>query len=200
MRPEIKTYGGHRFNFANPAESLKHITVEEIARALSKICRYTGHTQGFYSVAQHSVLVSRIVPEHLAWDALFHDAAEAFIGDMSSPVKKMFPEYKALELRIEAAMAPVYDLRHLGNPLIKRADLILLKTEQRDLMAVDAMCVEDKYGDAVDVSGIDPLHERILPMEHEDAFQLFMARYRLLSFKRDLAAVAPESLEMRMAP
>lgn len=63
------------------------IWIEDIALGLSRINRYLGQTKFPYSVAQHSVLLSRIVPEHLRKVALLHDAPEYVIGDMISPLK-----------------------------------------------------------------------------------------------------------------
>jgi len=85
----ITTYTGRKVRplpvEGEPASGDIHLL--DIAHALSQICRYGGHTKQFYSVAQHSVLASRFIdPEHAKW-GLFHDAAEAYLGDMTRPVK-----------------------------------------------------------------------------------------------------------------
>jgi 5'-deoxynucleotidase YfbR-like HD superfamily hydrolase len=98
----ISVYDGEYFDFLDPDSSV--YTVATIAHALSNLCRYTGHVNRFYSVAEHSVLVSLSVPKKFALEGLFHDAAEAFLGDVSSPLKKLLPEYRALE---DAAMASI---------------------------------------------------------------------------------------------
>ncbi len=120
--------------------------VEEIAHALSNLCRFAGHTSGFYSVAQHSVLVAREVRDHcegtadlaLLRAALLHDAAEAFCIDLPQPIKHM-PEmagYRALIKRTEKAISESFTLGMFdGHVLIKRADLVLLATEKRDLLS-----------------------------------------------------------------
>lgn len=64
-------------------------SLEQIARNLSRICRYVGNGRHFYSVAEHSVLISRLVPEEFAKDGLFHDATEIFTGDLHSLLKKL---------------------------------------------------------------------------------------------------------------
>src|SRR5438132_13165538 len=97
----IMLQSGCLFDLANPEAS--EINVEDIAHGLAHTCRYAGQCDGFYSVAEHSVLVSQIV-QHAKLAALFHDAAEAFIGDMSRPLKQLLPNYIEIEKKIEHAI------------------------------------------------------------------------------------------------
>ncbi len=96
--------------------------IEEIAHALSNICRYTGHVSRFYSVAEHCVLVSRLAPKRYALESLLHDAAEAYLGDVSAPLKRLLPDYKAIELDVEKAIANRYNLSFPFDPRVKKAD------------------------------------------------------------------------------
>lgn len=104
----ITTASGKFFDILKPEEY--EFDIEEIATSLSNICRYTGHVNRFYSVAEHSVLVSRLVPDRLRLAALLHDASEAYVGDVSSPLKKLLPEYKQIEVNVQKALAKSFGL------------------------------------------------------------------------------------------
>lgn len=150
--PWIQTYTGRAFDLLDPKP--EQIDPLDIAHALSQICRFTGHTRHFYSVAQHSCLVAEIVndlcrgaygapcPDVVLLAALLHDAPEAYIGDVSTPLKRALrgegtiSEYDVIEARIAAAVA-----RRFGRldavagfaELIKHADMIALATEHAEL-------------------------------------------------------------------
>ncbi len=99
MNPTICTVNGSYFNFVDVKPNV--IFIDTIARALSNLCRFNGQIEKFYSVAQHSVLCSYIVPEEFAMQALFHDAAEAYIGDITTPLKILLHDYREIEKRVE---------------------------------------------------------------------------------------------------
>ncbi|QKX44275.1 hypothetical protein HPE42_20935 [Escherichia coli] len=79
----IQTLSGKKFDYLN--STTDDVEIEDIATALSHICRFSGHLPEFYSVAQHSVLCSQIVPPEFAFEALMHDAAEAYCRDIPAP-------------------------------------------------------------------------------------------------------------------
>ena len=177
MNPTILTKDGSYFNFQTPWEST--IDIGSIAHALSHICRFTGHTRQFYSVAQHSYMTSMIVPPQFALQALLHDAAEAYIGDVASPLKQMLPEYKRIEHEVEEAV-----LQHFGITLpldasIKRADLVMLATEARDLLP--------KHTSWFAGTDIQPLKETLVPLDSYYAKKLFINRFNLLNDARGAA-------------
>ena len=135
MTGHIMTYTGKLIEPLNPDPAL--IVIEDIAHALSQVCRFTGHTRHFLSVAQHSVLASRIVPPELALTALLHDASEAYLSDIARPIKQQ-PEfgtvYKAAETRLMYVIAERFGFAWPMPDAVHVADEILLRSEQRDLM------------------------------------------------------------------
>jgi len=129
----IQTYNGRKFWPLDPKP--EEIFINDIAHALSLICRYAGHCTGFYSVAQHSVYAAHLLPKELALSGLMHDAPEAYISDMPKPVKIFLPEYNQIEKGIEETIALKYNLPWPMPSKVKEIDWVLLKTEARDLMA-----------------------------------------------------------------
>lgn len=176
MRPDILTAAGRYFNFVEP--SANEFGIEEIAHALAHICRYTGHVSEFYSVAQHSVFVSYLVSQENALAALLHDAAEAFIGDVAAPLKRLLPDYQAIEKRVEAAVLTRFGLSADLPPEVKTADLIMLATEQRDLMPAHS----DEW-EWERIPGINPMALRVVPVGPCVARTFFMNRFNELTGK-----------------
>lgn len=126
----METYTGDKFHFTKPRPEEIHI--EDIAHHLSLLCRYTGACKFFYSVAQHSLYVAQLVPEELQLTALLHDAAEAYLNDISRPVK-----YSHRLDITEQEITKVIDAKYGINshhPDIKLADDIMLATEAGQLM------------------------------------------------------------------
>lgn len=177
MTTTILTSQGTYFDFEHPERSV--INVEIVAHALSHLCRFTGHCLDFYSVAQHAVVVSHLVPPEFAWEGLHHDDGEAFIGDMVSPLKKLIPGFKELERRVDAVVWRHFGLPEVLPPEVKRADLVALRTEQRDLM-------HQAGGLWTSLHGIDPApHIKIVPMAPALARQAYLDRHAELLSQRE---------------
>ncbi len=128
----IQTFTGRQVFPFRPEDS--EVVIEDIAHALSMTCRFTGHVQKFYSVAQHSILVAELVPVEHALAGLLHDASEAYLCDLPSPVKAGLPEYKQMEERVHERVCEVFGLPYPHHPVIKWADIKAVATESRDLM------------------------------------------------------------------
>lgn len=143
------------------------ICIEDIAHALSHICRFTGHSKKHYSVAQHCVHTSYLVPPEHALAALLHDAPEAYINDIAKPLKMLLPDYQVIEDHVENA---VFDAFSLPLPLpacVKHADLRMLIAEQKDIMG----CAGLPWAD------VEPLDFVIAPLLSVEAKSLFLQRY-----------------------
>jgi len=130
----IETRKGHRVSVQNPKP--EQFDIEDIAYALSNTCRFNGHCAGFLSVAEHSVLVSQRLPDNLKLAGLLHDATEAYLGDIPSPIKQFLPDYKKLEKVFETAIEDRFNLQLTdeGRGEIKRADHDALYTEAHFLI------------------------------------------------------------------
>ena len=135
----IETYTGRKIRPLNPR--VEDIHLEDIAHALSQICRFTGHTKHFWSVAQHSLLVHNLIVEQypnasvdIRLQALLHDASEAYLCDIASPIKQHMPQYKEDEKRMEAVIADRFNLSHPWDRRVKQADVVSLCIEARELM------------------------------------------------------------------
>ena len=112
------------------------IHIRDIAHSLAHQCRFAGHVSRFYSVAQHSVIMSRLVPrEHAMW-ALLHDASEAYLTDIPRPIKHLpaFAFYRAAEARAMATICRVYGLSIEAPACVKDIDIRMCATEAQALM------------------------------------------------------------------
>ena len=128
----VLSTGGY-FNIFEPHHPDNgRIRLQTVARALSNICRWGGHCQ-FFSVAEHSVLVSYMVPPEDAAEALMHDAGEAIVGDLRRPLKYTLPTFLAAEVNVETMLAAHFGLRFPYPASVKVADSSICWLEQRVL-------------------------------------------------------------------
>ena len=144
----IQTFTGKAFDLLDPKPEM--VCIEDIAHHLALINRFTGATREPYSVAQHSVLCSWIVPPELALTALLHDAPEAYVADVSRPMKEAMRDvasderyeqgltaygvpshYDRVSERIERAIGLRFGIELVDlDPRVKHADLVMLATER----------------------------------------------------------------------
>lgn len=167
----VSTFSGNRFYPLVPR--IDRVAIEDIAHGLAYQCRFNGQTRAFYSVAQHSLIVADLVPPPLRLAALLHDAAEAYLGDMVKPLKVLLPAFSAIEEGVSAIIADTFGLDFSDYAPIKRADLVALATEKRDLMphSVERWAYLD---------GIAALPAPIVPLDPGQAKTAFLARFHQL--------------------
>src|SRR5579864_8305438 len=164
----IQTHSGRRFNPINPNPDA--IVIQDIAHSLSMQCRFSGHCSEFYSVAQHSVLVSYICgPSDALW-GLLHDASEAYLVDVPRPLKRSgkFQAYIDIEEKMTEAICRRFALPFKEPPNVKIADTMLLATEARDLMSP----LHSDWQQPV-----EPLPFKIEAWDHKKAKDMFMKRF-----------------------
>lgn len=125
----IETNSGRFIDLYSPDPS--DIWISDIAHHLAAVCRFGGACDPWYSVAEHSCLVARLMlARGLHWRiqlaGLLHDAHEAYIGDLQSPLKAMFStgEYSDIAYRFDLVIAAKFDLAltELWSPQVKEFD------------------------------------------------------------------------------
>lgn len=181
MEPVIETYTGVMFNIVDP--DMDDINIEDIAHSLSMQCRFTGHCKEFYSVAEHSVavadyLIKKYDDRKLALAGLLHDASEAYLSDLASPLKYQLEHYDIIEMNLHAHLENRFNI-DLRDPRIKEADTALLSQETRQLMF--------SKGDAWDWEGNwggrpEPI-EPIICMDPKDAKRVFLQWFEVLTYE-----------------
>lgn len=138
--PDIRQYDDHWMCLVDGTQFFpfdpnpKTIKFDHIAHCLSNLCRYSGHTKRFYSVAEHAYWVSYAVPESDALEALLHDASETYCADLPSPIKRTLPEYRKVEDRIQAVIAQRFNLKYPFPDSVHVADKRILANEYRDIL------------------------------------------------------------------
>jgi uncharacterized protein len=138
--PFIETRTGVRFQPLSPV--VDDICIEDIAHALSNQCRFSGHVRTFYSVAEHCVRVAELLrywgaPTEIQLWGLLHDASEAYLVDLPTPLKShpsIGDGYRAAEEALMHAVCARFGLPETMPDLVRRADAKMLATEVRDLM------------------------------------------------------------------
>lgn len=151
----IQTFSGKKFYLINPQPNM--ICIEDIAHALSMQCRFAGHIKKFYSVAEHSVLVSKLANKENKLAALLHDASEAYIADIVSPFKVFLTNYKELEHNIMLVIAEKFGFTYPFVHDIHESDVAQLKIEAKTLLnAYPQWTDEDRYATPTKSNGIVP--------------------------------------------
>lgn len=169
------TYSGIHFYPCDPRP--EEVDITDIAKALGMLCRWAGHVNRFYSVAQHCVLGSLAIAPELAFRFLMHDASEAYCVDLPRPLKYS-PElagYAVIEEGVQNAICMRFGLPLENPPAIKEMDNTMLVTEQRDLRDNPEL-----LADMLARFKVKPLRTPIEPWSPYVAEQNFLVRFNQL--------------------
>ena len=181
----FQTWTGKRFYILDPR--VEDFCIEDVAHALSNQCRYNGHTDRFYSVAEHSIILTRYVLNGLikgghgrlhrndmAHLMLMHDGAEAYFSDVPKPIKNSIPNLEAAELRVEEVYAKAFGtLPKLPN-WMKEFDRRIVMDEKRALMIANSNVPWAAY------DSMEPLGVTIVGYEPKITEQMFLDLYEAL--------------------
>lgn len=189
----IRTYSGNHINVFQPEEHV--FLIEDIAHGLSNECRFGGHTAVFYSVAQHSVLCSKMGRgDNQKFDMLMHDATEAFLKDIPRPIKGKLINYKEIENKLTKELANEFGFSEYGmSGADKNIDNTMLKREYELLMVgyhnmngfkkalfhLHRFVVNTVYA----ATSIDLSFGALVPFWPSNAKRLFLNRYMELTGK-----------------
>jgi hypothetical protein len=180
MRRAVQTFTGRTLSLTDPDPA--DVCIEDIAHALAQTCRFNGMTRDFYSVAEHSVLVSMFSDPADMLHGLLHDASEAYLGDMVTPLKRhpRLKGYRHLEANVQHAIWLRFELAPAIPASVKAADERMLATEIRDLMVPSAW--------PAGVLDLQALPIRLHPMPPIQAERAFLDRYtQLLELRTQVA-------------
>ena len=168
----IYTFKGHKINLYKPDEN--EIDMDDISHVLSYQCRFGGNVNKFHSVAQHSLEVQQLLSEYdtnTQFAGLMHDAQEAYMTDLPTPIKVLLPDYSTMEERLAQKIRDKYDINYgrKESDLVNNADKVSLMTEIEEL-------IPSKLGDKTlnykaDDSIRDLVREKIEPEDVKKRFE-----------------------------
>lgn len=166
----ILTYSGKAVDVLNLR--MEDIYIVDIAKSLSQQCRFTGHTRVFYSVAEHCLRMSRVVPPGLALRALLHDASEAYLTNVPPQIKPLLKGYGKIEGRVRAQIYKRFGLAQKSpdDVIIHHWGRVMRATERRDLMPPGGPEWDS-------LRGVEPLEYSISPWPADGAEDLFINRF-----------------------
>ncbi len=133
----LQTSSGRRVHLPTP--SVDEVDIKDIAAALSKQCRFNGHCDDFYSVAQHCVM-GVLMARHLGMslqiqrEFLLHDATEAYLGDVIRPVKRELPLYQEMEQTFWGVISKKFGLPEVHSSEVHDLDNYMLVWEKETFL------------------------------------------------------------------
>lgn len=172
--PWIQTKSGRQFWPLNPSPD--DIDLDDVAHALSMKCRYGGHVDRFYSVAEHSVLIADWLwlnghKEAALW-GLLHDASEAYLPDVARPIKPHLPGFVDIERGVMNAVCQKFAISPWEPAIVKEADHRILHDERAELVGPEAAPWKISGG---------PLGATLFTWSPEDAKEAFLSCFYKVS-------------------
>jgi len=181
----VETKCGQALNLLAPQAA--SITLEDIAHGLANTCRFGRMADPYYSVAQHSILVSRWAEEEncsleIIQAALLHDAHEPFLGDIATPLKRSFRSWRKLAEQLDKAIGKSLAVDHtlFETPVVKEFDYLALSVEAYQLMPVQISAWD---GDLIPREEIPAGKKITRPLPPAAAKKAFLARARQLNLR-----------------
>ncbi len=169
----LSTISGKKINLERP--EVNEYDIWDIAVGLSRQWRWNGQMDCFFSVAQHSELVSQApeVYKNEGLAGLLHDAEEAFIGDLPRPAKKLCPDFVELGLKLQKSIMEYYGVYWPYSKAVKEADDRMLVTEHKQLR-------KKTFLDFENFKDIKPYDFIINPLSADAAARSFVRRFEEL--------------------
>lgn len=181
----IQTNSGHAIDFMRPDPN--EIIIEDIAVGLSNVCRYAGQSDCHYSVAQHSVYIARMLPQEYELAGLMHDAAEAYMGDATSPLKKVLgASWKDIEDRLMQCIAERFGFQYPVPACVMDVDSRFRIPEARSVLHIIRY---DLWGWNLDATDECPLlsRQRISGWKPKTAKMIFLDEFNHIKFRSSLS-------------
>lgn len=167
----ICTQSGGRFDIFDPKPEA--VSIEDIAHALAMNCRYNGHTDRFYSVAEHCVVATIYCEPQFAMDVLLHDAAEAYLSDIPSPIKQRWPEFSAHE---DVVLRTIFE--GLGVPWMSAEARAHIKSVDKRMLATEKPQLLPNAQDDWDcLVGVEPYRHRLICLGPRHAKNAYIHRF-----------------------
>lgn len=179
----IMTVSGVHFYPLDPRPN--EIKLTDIAHALANLCRYTGHTHQFYSVAEHSIRVAQALPPALQMVGLMHDASEAYLSDISRPMKPFIARYQDIEQKLMLAIGHKFGFVWPMPPDVKAIDDHIIADEGAALMPEPEFWVM-RYGPG--------LGREVDAQPPHVAKAAFLQAYRMVRARNDLRGISLQEL------
>lgn len=179
----MQLYSGRKFYPLDP--KVEDIYISDIAHALSNLCRYGGHCNKFYSVAEHSVHVATLCEtffnKSIAFQGLLHDACEAYINDIPRPLKRNLPDYLKVEEQIDKVILEAFGLTEFSKE-VKIVDNSILDLERKALMSRPP----EPWNTHWELPDNPPKGFRIWGWEPKEAEERFKQKFFELRFEEQL--------------